>query len=737
MADLAFVFDPVRHARPARKIKRAAKKKVEESTPKRIVYERQFLLNLRFAKPSLHKPKAVTDVYYADLEEECGHPSCCGSRKDSSVTQEHSNRTRNWRRVCTQENADEQAQQMDKTSIVKQRKVISINLKQEVTLHRSQNAWSRKNTGEIRDTEVLAKQIMGLLNKLSPKNFDKLAEEFGKIQLSTEEHVKVAVDCLFNKAIDEPNYSSLYASLAKRITDNHPQFINLLLQACEEKLHNDIRESSDNGNEEQEQARLMAKRRRHGNVSIVGELLKLQLVEEKAVVEMIQCLVDHPSEQNLESLTVILGKVGQTIDTPCHKAYMDRWFNKIEQLKSTLPSRLRFMFQDVLELRRKNWNTQIEDGPGSIKTNDHASPLVQSEKSTPKRIVYESQFLQNLRFAKPSLHKPKAVTDVYYEDLEEECGHPSCCGSRDDLSAAQEHSNGTHNWRRGCKQENADEQAQQMDKMSIVKQRKVISINLTQEVTLHRSQNAWSRKNTGEMRDTEVLAKQIMGLLNKLSPKNFDRIAEALSKIQLNTEKDVKVAVDCLFNKAIDEPNYSYLYANLAKRMTDNYREFKTLLLQACKEKFYNDIRESSDDRNEEHEQARLKAKRRRHGNLNLVGELLKLELMKEKAVAQIIKCLLDQPTEQNLESLTVILQKVGHKIDRPCHKVHMDGWFNKIEQLKSSSPSRLRFMLQDVLELRQKNWNIQTEESPGSTKTKDHVQYGSRDVRYFPTNVH
>ena len=668
MEDLVFVLDPVRHARPARKIKRAAKKKVEESTPKRTVYDSQFLRNLQYAKPSLHKPKAVTDVYYADLKYECGHPSCCGSRKDLSVTQEHSKRTHNWRRGYTQENAEKQAQQMNKTSFVKQRKVISINLTQEVTLHKSQNAWSRKTTGQIRDTEVLAKQIMGLLNKLSPKNFDKLAEEFGKIQLSTEEHVKVAVDCLFNKAIDEPNYSSLYASLAKRITDNHPEFTNLLLQGCKEKLYNDIRESSDDGNKVQEHARLKAKRRRHGNLSIVGELLKHELVEEKAVVEMIQCLMDQPSEQNLESLTVILGKVGQTLERPCHKAYMDRWFNKIEQLKSSLPSRLRFMLQDVLELRQKNWNTQIEDGPGSIKTKDNASPLVQSEKSTPK---------------------------------------------------------------------SAEKQAQQMDETSFVKQRKVISINLTQEVTLHRSQNAWSRKNTGEIRDTQVLAKQIMGLLNKLSAKNFDKLAEELSKIQLTTEEHVKVAVDCLFNKAIDEPNYSYLYANLAKRITDNYPQFRTLLLQACKEKFYNDIRESSDDRNEEHEQARLKAKRRRHGNLSIVGELLKLELMKEKAVAEIIKCLLDQPSEQNLESLTVTLQKVGHKIDRPCHKVYMDRWFNKIEQLKSSSPSRLRFMLQDVLELRQNNWNIQTEESSGSIKTKDHVQYGSRDVRYFPTNVH
>ncbi|KAG8923092.1 hypothetical protein FRC00_006638 [Tulasnella sp. 408] len=102
-----------------------------------------------------------------------------------------------------------------------------------------------------------------------------------------------------------------------------------------------------------------------------------------------------------------------------------------------------------------------------------------------------------------------------------------------------------------------------------------------------------------------------------------------------------------------------------------------------------------------------------RHQGLGLVrfiGELFKLQMLTERIMHECIKKLLskiENPEEEEIESLCKLLTTVGQALDTPKANGHMDIHFSKIQMLADNPnvASRIRNMLLDVIELRQRNW--------------------------------
>jgi len=58
------------------------------------------------------------------------------------------------------------------------------------------------------------KDTRGILNKLTPENFDRLMEKFMQLPLNDEVgRVSAVITVLFEKAIDEPAFSAAYAKM--------------------------------------------------------------------------------------------------------------------------------------------------------------------------------------------------------------------------------------------------------------------------------------------------------------------------------------------------------------------------------------------------------------------------------------------------------------------------------------------------------------------------------------------
>lgn len=55
--------------------------------------------------------------------------------------------------------------------------------------------------------------------------------------------------------------------------------------------------------------------------------------------------------------------------------------------------------------------------------------------------------------------------------------------------------------------------------------------------------------------------------MNKLTPQKFETLLTQLKGLNIDTEEKLNVVIDLIFEKAIDEPNFSVPYANLCKHL--------------------------------------------------------------------------------------------------------------------------------------------------------------------------
>lgn len=149
-------------------------------------------------------------------------------------------------------------------------------------------------------------------------------------------------------------------------------------------------------------------------------------------------------------------------------------------------------------------------------------------------------------------------------------------------------------------------------------------------------------------------------------------------------------------------------------------RTFRRLLLAKCEYEFENRIllghssqSNPIDDDMDPHE-ARLQARKKAIGNIKLIGELGKLDLVSEAILHKCLKTLLKRGTNENLaercedlECLTKIMQTVGKKLDQGQGKNLMDQYLERIKKIQTQKdlPLRIKFILQDIVDLRANHW--------------------------------
>lgn len=101
---------------------------------------------------------------------------------------------------------------------------VSISLREDVKLHEAENAWrpARFNVGDNatdddRKTELLYKKVRGILNKLTPQKFDTLLGKIKDLDIDNPDRLQGVIDLVFDKAVDEPNFSVAYAKMCKEL----------------------------------------------------------------------------------------------------------------------------------------------------------------------------------------------------------------------------------------------------------------------------------------------------------------------------------------------------------------------------------------------------------------------------------------------------------------------------------------------------------------------------------------
>ncbi|KAH9072749.1 ARM repeat-containing protein [Lactarius deliciosus] len=261
----------------------------------------------------------------------------------------------------------------------------------------------------------------------------------------------------------------------------------------------------------------------------------------------------------------------------------------------------------------------------------------------------------------------------------------------------------------------------------------------------------------------EVVERKVKALLNKLTMERFDTISDEIVAWANKSEKEkdgrtLFQVIELVFEKATDEEMSSEIYARLCRKMMEQISPkvqddgiknsegkpfaggnlFRKYLLDRCQEDFErgwvakeetafaaatkasadkavrgaNDKTKGGEESElySEEDCAAAKAKRHGLGLIRFIGELFKLQMLTERIMHECIKKLLgnvETPEEEGIESLCKLLITVGSLLDTPKARAHLDVYFSRMRELTKNKNvnARMVFMLQGVIELRERKW--------------------------------
>jgi hypothetical protein len=226
---------------------------------------------------------------------------------------------------------------------------------------------------------------------------------------------------------------------------------------------------------------------------------------------------------------------------------------------------------------------------------------------------------------------------------------------------------------------------------------------------------------------------KVMSVLSRLTEEKYAPLLNELLQLPLRqlNDADLQEVVKVFFDKAIQEPSYSSLYARLVKELCtlkDSERELELelregllcnrihrLLMASCKEQFCRPIHLTHDEMvnrttgtplgEEEIEMKRLQRKRQLVGNVKFVGELFKIGLVTEHVIEDILYLLVGRydpvntPPQEDyvFEVFSTLIHTVGFmlKESRPSILCHCLAVAKVVEQ--HHPRSRIRFLMMNL----------------------------------------
>lgn len=261
-------------------------------------------------------------------------------------------------------------------------------------------------TGHL-EPELVQRKVKAALNKMTPENFDRISDQILTIANQSKNEndgrtLRQVIQLTFEKATDEPHFSTTYAKFCKRmldqmspeikddtIKDKHGNVVSggnlfrkYLLNRCQEEYEKGWSVPEKAGESKVHGAELLSdeyyeaaavKRRGLGLVRFIGELFKLGMLTERIIHGCVHGLVDYkdePKEAEIESLCFLLRTVGAQLDaSEKGKPMMDAYFKRIQGMIDLpdLENRLKFMLMDVRDLREEGWKSaEANKGPKTL-----------------------------------------------------------------------------------------------------------------------------------------------------------------------------------------------------------------------------------------------------------------------------------------------------------------------------------------------------------------------------------
>lgn len=217
----------------------------------------------------------------------------------------------------------------------------------------------------------------------------------------------------------------------------------------------------------------------------------------------------------------------------------------------------------------------------------------------------------------------------------------------------------------------------------------------------------------------EATRRTVRAVLNKLTRDHWEPLYEQLaSSGTIQSKHDIDVLVREVFHKGTEEEFFAGMYADLCARLQKDERlawdadggwEFRRLLLNQCGEAF-DCVLATIDDN------VKAGDKQQALGSIRFIGHLLVKDVISPWFFIQCAEALLSAAGKISImiEFLVGLLFIAGPHFDKSSfeHFAQLEAVFSQVTAMASSGkldgarlPSRLRFLLQDVVDLRSRAW--------------------------------
>eukprot|EP01018_Ginkgo_biloba_P035998 Gb_19613 [translate_table: standard] len=247
--------------------------------------------------------------------------------------------------------------------------------------------------------------------------------------------------------------------------------------------------------------------------------------------------------------------------------------------------------------------------------------------------------------------------------------------------------------------------------------------------------------------EKERVLKTVRGILNKMNAQTFDTQVDRLLASGIDSADILEGMASIVYYKTISEPKFFPMYAKLCVHLIRVAPQFPSdkpdgksvsftgKLFNLCQKEFegaykWNGGIEPQTTRQKETDS---NANLRSLGNIRLIGELFKQN--KDENIT---------PPNKNVEALCVLFKTVGKQLEESTKSgMVIDKYFVRLKELSNSPNSvwRIRFMVRDVLDLRENKWiprqeeaneiDLKMERSLGLRPSKENIQNGHGATGY------
>lgn len=278
------------------------------------------------------------------------------------------------------------------------------------------------------------------------------------------------------------------------------------------------------------------------------------------------------------------------------------------------------------------------------------------------------------------------------------------------------------------------------------------SIERVPRVTLASSKDAWKpdrQKAADNIPEDEAaireVCKKVRALMNKVTPTSQIPLTQEFISYQVSTnETQLAQVVEIVFDKAVEEPKFCALYAEMCKAQVNHELNkisgksaFRNTILTRT-QMFFQDKRDIDADKlavieKEEDPikreamliEEKQKFRRRKFGVMAFIGHLYRNTLLSTKIVqacsfdlfASILPKKDDNDKDLPLKKEDIdeesihcglqLVETVGIMLDKSkdIGPGFLDQWFHKLDAAKPVCSNKIRFMIMNLIELRNDKW--------------------------------